>query len=438
MNRKKDSCRLNNAPLAARMRPRILDDFVGQEHILSEGKLLHRLIKADKIISFIFFGPPGTGKTSLGAIIANSTNAYFERVNAVSSSVAEIRKLIGSARVRTSQEARKTIIFIDELHRFNKAQQDILMPSVEEGEICLIGATVHNPAFSIISPLLSRSHVFEFKALGPENIETILRNALKDRENGLGKINVELSGDAIEYIVGVSEGDARRALNILEISVLSCPEDDKRGICIDRETAVESSQKKIVLYDKTEDGHYDTISAFIKSMRGSDPDAAVYWLAKMLQAGEDPLFIARRILIFASEDVGNADPHALMVASSAFYAVSVVGLPEARISLAQAVTYAASAPKSNASYKAIEAAIKDIRDDRIEEIPQHLKNKHYYGEKVEKGKEYKYSHSYKDAFVVQEYLPSDKRYYFPSERGYEKNIKTRLGEWRKQRSEKRS
>jgi len=425
-------------PLAARMRPKKLEDFVGQEHLLRKGKLLYRLIQSDHITSLIFFGPPGTGKTTLAGIIASTTQAHFEKVNAVSSSVKEIRHYIEKARERLECESRRTILFIDELHRFNKAQQDILMPVVEEGDLCLIGATVHNPAFSIISPLLSRSHAFEFKRLSNENLFTVLNRAICDCQEGFGKYPVKVTEEALHYIVRLCDGDARRALNILEVGFLSSSPDEEGRITIDQKIAMESSQRKIPLYDKNEDGHYDTISAFIKSMRGSDPDAAIYWLAKMIEAGEDPLFIARRILIFASEDVGNADPHALMVGISVFHAVEVLGLPEARISLAQAVSYLACAPKSNASYIALENALKDVQHQPTCTIPEHLKNVPSVDKSSGKREAYQYAHHYPGAYVVQEYCPQDKIYYHPTERGYEKNIKARLELWRKKKFEKKS
>jgi putative ATPase len=418
-------------PLAVRMMPRTLDDFVGQEEILGKGRLLRRLIESDKISSVILYGPPGCGKTTLALIISERTKSHFERINAAANNVADIRKVIDSAKKRESVSGKRTILLIDEIHRFNKAQQDVLMPDVEAGNPVLIGTTTHNPFFYVNSALLSRSQVFEFKALKDEDIAVILRRAASDKERGLGKMPIKLGEDAVKHLAKISEGDARRALSALEIGALttSAGKDKKIGFTID--VAEESIQKKAVVYDKDEDGHYDTISAFIKSMRGSDPDAALYWLAKMIYAGEDPRFIARRIIICASEDVGNADPQALVVAAAALQSVEFVGMPEARIPLAQAAVYVAAAPKSNAAYLGIEGAIKDVEEGKTLEVPDHLKDANLDGDAFGHGKGYKYAHDYKDHYVKQQYKPSDKVYYFPTDIGYEKKIKEWLEKLKK-------
>jgi len=399
-------------PLAYRMTPKNLDEYVGQSHILSEGKLLRRAIDSDRITSLILYGPPGTGKTALARIIANKTKAHFEWLNATTLNIEEIRKQLFVARQRHSK-GEKTILFIDEIHRLNRVSQDALLPDIEEGNIILIGATTENPFFYLNSALLSRSHVFELKPLTEEEIIIILRRALTDSERGFGKLKVEITDEALLHLAKSSDGDARKALSALEIAVLTT-EPDKEGIIrIDTKIAEESIQKKHIVYDRARDEHYDTISAFIKSMRGSDPDATVYWLAKMLYAGEDPRFIARRIMIAASEDVGNADPMALVVATSAAQAVEFVGMPEARIILAHAAIYVALAPKSNACYRAIEAALSDVEKHRTLQVPEHLKDAHYQGAKrLGHGKGYKYPHDY-GGFVEQDYLPEKKKYYKP-------------------------
>ena len=361
-------------PLAVRMRPRDLGEFVGQEHILGEGKLLKRAIEADRINSLIFYGPPGTGKTALGYIVSIASSASFENLNATSSNVSDVRNVIMKAKKRFELEGRKTILFIDEIHRFNKAQQDVLMPDVEKGNPILIGTTTHNPFFSINSALLSRSQIFEFKPLKIEDIATILEKALKDKERGFGKVKVNIDKKALLFLARASDGDARRALSALEIGVLTTKPDEKKQINFTQNVASESIQKKAIVYDKDEDAHYDTISAFIKSMRGSDPDASLYWLAKMLVAGEDPRFIARRIVICASEDVGNADPQAVCVANACLQISEFVGLPEARIPLAQATVYIACAPKSNAAYLGISRAMDDAEKERTQGVPVHLKD----------------------------------------------------------------
>jgi putative ATPase len=399
-------------PLAYRLCPRTLDEYVGQEHILGEGKLLRRAIESDRVTSLILYGPPGTGKTALARVIASKTKAHFEWLNAATAGLDELRKIIRSAKLRRVKGIR-TILFLDEIHRFNKLQQDALLPDVEEGNIILIAATVENPFFYVNSALLSRSQVFELKPLTETDILGILNNALKDSERGLGNLKITVDEDALAHIARMSDGDARRALSALEIAVLTTPPDENSNVKINIQIAEESIQKKVIVYDKKGDQHYDTISAFIKSMRGSDPDAAVYYLAKMLYAGEDPRFIARRIVICASEDVGNADPMALVVATSALRAVEFVGMPEARIPLAQAAIYIAKAPKSNASYMAIEAALEDIKTEQTMDVPDHLKDSSYPGaKKLGHGEGYKYPHDY-GGHVEQDYLQKKKKYYNP-------------------------
>lgn len=399
-------------PLAYRMCPRTLDEYVGQRHILGPGKLLRRAIEADRITSLILYGPPGTGKTALARIIAEKTKADFEWLNAATIGLDEIRKVIRDAKARKAKGIH-TIVFLDEIHRFNKLQQDALLPDVEEGNITLIAATVENPFFYVNSALLSRSQVFELKPLTEEDILQVLNNALHDSERGLGNLTINADENSFKHIAKMSDGDARRALSALEIAALTTEPDKDGSINITIQIAEESIQKKVIVYDKKGDQHYDTISAFIKSMRGSDPDAAIYYLAKMLYAGEDPRFVARRIVICASEDVGNADPMALVVATSALRAVEFIGMPEARIPLAQATIYIAGAPKSNACYKAIEAALKDISTEETMEVPDHLKDSHYPGAKeLGHGKGYKYPHDY-GGYVEQDYLKKKKKYYKP-------------------------
>lgn len=399
-------------PLAYRMCPRTMDEYVGQGHILGPGRLLRRAIDADRITSIILYGPPGTGKTALARIIAARTKAHFEWLNAATIGLDEIRKAIQQAKVR-KQNGILTILFLDEIHRFNKLQQDALLPDVEEGNITLISATVENPFFYVNSALLSRSQIFELKPLSEEDILDILARALIDRERGLGNLYVSADEDALRHIARMSEGDARKALSALEIASLTTQPDESGRIRIAIETAEESIQRKVVVYDKKGDQHYDTISAFIKSMRGSDTDAALYYLAKMIYAGEDPRFIARRIVICASEDVGNADPMALIIAVSALRAVEFVGMPEGRIPLSQATIYISEAPKSNASYKAIEAAMKDVATEGTLEVPDHLKDSHYSGaKKLSRGEGYEYPHDH-GGHVEQEYLKKKKKYYNP-------------------------
>ncbi len=419
--------RIQEQTLAIKMRPRDLLEFVGQRHLLGEGKILNRVLKAGRIRSLIFYGPPGTGKTCLALIIKQKLNAHFVRVNAVASNVQEIRDILRTAKYKLEQEGRRTILFIDEIHRFNKAQQDVLLPDVEMGNPVLIGATTHNPFFALTPPLISRSLICEFRPLSEDDILLILKRALTDKERGLGNYKIKIEDKVLEFFARVSDGDARRALNALEIAVLTTPEDKDGVRKIDLKIAEDSIQKKAILYDKDEDAHYDTISAFIKSMRGSDPDATLYWLAKMIYAGEDPRFIARRILIAAAEDVGNADPQALVVAQAACYAVEYLGMPEAKIPLAQAAIYVACAPKSNSCYMGIEKALEDVEKGKLLEVPQHLKDSHYKGaEKLSHGKGYKYPHAYKGGWVKQDYLPEKLKYYFPKDSGYERKIREYL------------
>ena len=427
------------APLAVRMRPQTPEEFVGQQHFFGEGKLLWRMLKADRLASVIFYGPPGTGKTSLAYVVAHNTRTSFEQINAADANVADVRRIIAAARQRRETEGTRTVLFVDELHRFNKAQQDVLLPDVEEGVVILIGATTHNPFFSINAPLVSRSQIFEFRPLSNEEVKHILELALADNERGLGDYPVELADDAAEFLAEMSDGDARRALNALEIGVLTTPPDDNGAIRYSLPVAEDSIQKKAIVYDHDEDAHYDVASAFIKSMRGSDPDAAIYWLAKMIEAGEDPRFIARRIVICAAEDVGNAAPMAIVLATAALQTAEFVGMPEAQIPLAQAVTYIATAPKSNASYLAIEKARADVREGRTMPVPEDLRDAHYPGAKrLGHGTGYKYAHDHEGHFVAQEYIPERRIYYEPSDQGHERELKKRLDAWRKRKQDEES
>lgn len=405
------------APLAWRMQPEDFDHFIGQPHLLGPNKPLRRLIEEDRIVSLIFYGPPGTGKTALARIIAKKTSSGFISINAVTSGIKDIREAASSVK------SGKTIIFVDEIHRFNKIQQDALLPHIENGELTLIGASTQNPFFSLVPALSSRSLIFEFKPLTSGDLKTLLRRALTDTR-GLGEYRISIGDDAVDFVASVSEGDARRALNILELSFLSSSAEDNSHV-ITLEHVKDVLQNRSIYYD--EDDHYNTISAFIKSMRGSDPDAAVYWLAKMLEAGEDPLFIARRTVICASEDVGNADPHALTVAVSALHAFEKIGLPEGRIPLAQAVIYVSSAPKSNASYMALEKATESLRNEPIQQVPEHLKDSHYSGAaRLGAGKGYLYPHNFENHYVKQKYMNIARSFYTPSSEGFEKIIKSRL------------
>ncbi len=416
-----------NAPLAWRIRPKRLEDFVGQRHVMAPGKLLRRVIDADSVRSLIIFGPPGSGKTAIAHLIANLTKAQFIEMNAVTAGIADIRDAIGRAREWRSAGNDTTILFIDEIHRFNKTQQDALLPYVEQGIVILIGVSTQNPFFSIIPPLSSRSLIIEFKPLSDEELNTILDRALHCDELGVDKYHLHIVKDAREHLIRSSEGDARRLLNALEIGILTTKPDDKGEIVYDLNVAVESVQKKYVQYDDG-DSHDDTISAFIKSMRGTDPDATLYWLAKMIYSGEDPLFIARRIVICASEDVGMADPRALTVAVSALHAVEAIGMPEGRIPLAEAAVYVATAPKSNASYAGIDAALRDIENGIVQSVPDYLKDSHYKGaSRLDRGKGYKYPHDF-GGYVEQKYLLRPAAYYHPTSNGYEVNIRKRRAE----------
>jgi len=415
------------APLAARMRPLTLDDYAGQGHILAPGKLLRRAIESDRLGSIILYGPPGCGKTSLAEVIARVTGRHFERTSGVLANVAILRTLLEAAEQRKKFRKRDTILFIDEIHRFNKAQQDVLLPYVEAGAITLIGATTHNPFFFINTPLTSRSQIFQLETLSEADVVALLRRAISD-ERGLANLKIEADDDALAHLARVCEGDARKALNALEIAALTTSPGPDDTIKITESVTEESIQKKAVVYDN-EDGHYDTISAFIKSVRGSDPNAALYWLAKMLYAGEDPRFIARRLIILASEDVGNADPTGLTLTVSAMEAVEFIGMPEARIILAQATTYLATAPKSNASYLGIEAAWKDIREGRTLPVPKHLRDGSYKGAERLGHTGYQYAHDFEGHVVNQEYMPTSKIYYEPTDEGYEQRIKQRIERW---------
>ncbi|HEV3238691.1 MAG TPA: replication-associated recombination protein A [Gemmataceae bacterium] len=416
-------------PLAARMRPTRLEDFVGQDHFLGPGKLLRRLLQADRLSSVIFYGPPGTGKTALAHVIAQHTHCHFHDINAVAAGIKEVRDILNEARAELETAGHRTILFVDELHRFNRAQQDVLLPDVEEGRIILIGATTQNPFFAVNSPLLSRSQIFQFEPHSREQIKTLIKRALNDEQRGFGDIQVNLSDEALAFLAESCDGDARRALNALEVGVLST---DQRPVDFTLQVAQESIQRKALDFDPTGDTHYDVASAFIKSMRGSDPDAAIYWLARMLESGEDPRFIARRVVICASEDVGNADPQALVVAAAALQATEFVGLPECQLSLAQAVTYIATAPKSNASAKAIWKASEDVRSGRTLPVPKHLRDANYQGAKqFGHGEDYQYSHDHEGGYVEQEYLPEKRVYYEPVDRGFEAEISQRMERRRK-------
>ena len=421
------------SPLASRLRPTCLEEVVGQQHIIGKDKLLYRAIKADKLGSLIFYGPPGTGKTTLARVIANTTSAEFKQINATVAGKKDMEEVVQQAKNNMGMYGKKTILFVDEIHRFNKGQQDYLLPFVEDGTLILIGATTENPYFEVNGALISRSSVFELKSLDKEDIKTLLRRAVYDHEKGMGSYRAEITEEALDFLADISGGDARNALNAIELGILTTERSEDGKIYITIDVAQECIQKRVVRYDKTGDNHYDTISAFIKSMRGSDPDAAVYYLAKMLYAGEDIKFIARRMMICASEDVGNADPNALTVAVSASQAVERIGMPEAQIILAQAATYIASAPKSNASYLAIGAAMESVKNQKTT-VPTHLQDAHYKGSaQLGHGVGYKYAHDYPEHYVKQQYLPDeirDTRFYEPTDIGYEKGIKERLGRLR--------
>ena len=416
----------DNSPLAQRMRPRNLDEVVGQRHIIGPDKLLYRAIKADKLSSIIFYGPPGTGKTTLAKVIANTTSADFRQINATVAGKKDMEDVVAAAKNNMGMYGRKTILFVDEIHRFNKGQQDYLLPFVEDGTLILIGATTENPYFEVNSALISRSIIFELKALEKEDILSLIHTAVYDKERGMGSYDAVIDDDAAEFLADIANGDARNALNAVELGIMSTNRADDGKIHITLEVAEECIQKRVIRYDKTGDNHYDTISAFIKSMRGSDPDAALYYLARMLYAGEDIKFIARRIMICASEDVGNADPQALVVAVSACEAVERIGMPEAQIILAQAVTYIATAPKSNASYLGIDKAMAQVAGEKTAVIPPHLQDAHYKSAaKLGHGTGYLYAHDYPMHYVKQQYLPDTlvgRKFYEPTDNGYEKHI----------------
>lgn len=418
------------SPLASRMRPTTLDEVVGQKHIIGKDKLLYRAIKADKLGSVIFYGPPGTGKTTLAKVIANTTSARFEQINATVAGKKDMEEIVKNAKDSIGMYGQKTILFVDEIHRFNKSQQDYLLPFVEDGTITLIGATTENPYFEVNNALLSRSRIFELKPLEKQDIRELVMRAVYDTEKGMGTYGADITDEAADFLADVANGDARAALNAVELGILTTDKSDDGKIHITIDVAAECIQKRVVRYDHDGDNHYDTISAFIKSMRGSDPDAAVYYLARMLYADEDVKFIARRIMICASEDVGNADPNALVVAVSAAQAVERIGMPESQIILSQAAAYVATAPKSNAAYMGIAKAMKTVADTRTMPVPAHLQDRHYKGaEKLGHGLGYKYAHDYPNHYVTQQYLPDGMegmRFYEPSENGYEKKIREHM------------
>ena len=418
------------SPLASRMRPTTLDEVVGQKHIIGKDKLLYRAIKADKLGSVIFYGPPGTGKTTLAKVIANTTSARFEQINATVAGKKDMEEIVKNAKDSIGMYGQKTILFVDEIHRFNKSQQDYLLPFVEDGTIPLIGATTEHPYFEVNNALLSRSRIFELKPLEKQDIRELVMRAVYDTEKGMGTYSADITDEAADFLADVANGDARAALNAVELGILTTDKSDDGKIHITIDVAAECIQKRVVRYDHDGDNHYDTISAFIKSMRGSDPDAAVYYLARMLYAGEDVKFIARRIMICASEDVGNADPNALVVAVSAAQAVERIGMPESQIILSQAAAYVATAPKSNAAYMGIAKAMKTVADTRTMPVPAHLQDRHYKGaEKLGHGLGYKYAHDYPNHYVTQQYLPDGMegmRFYEPSENGYEKKIREHM------------
>lgn len=426
----RETAKETEAPLASRLRPRTLDEVVGQQHIVGKDKLLYRAIKADQLGSLIFYGPPGTGKTTLAKVIANTTSGEFRQINATVAGKKDMEEVVKNAQDIRGMYGRKTILFVDEIHRFNKGQQDYLLPFVEDGTLILIGATTENPYFEVNGALISRSRIFELKPLEKEDIKELIRRAVYDKERGMGAYEGEIDEEALEFLADAANGDARAALNAVELGILTTERGGDGKIHLDLETAQECIQKRAVRYDKNGDNHYDTISAFIKSMRGSDPDAAVYYLARMLYAGEDIKFIARRIMICAAEDVGNADPQALCVTVAASQAVERIGMPEAQIILSQAAAYVATAPKSNSACNAIFAAMEAVRSRRTESVPPHLQDGHYRGaEKLGRAKGYLYAHDFPNHYVKQQYLPDGLEgtvFYQPSDNGYEKQIKAHM------------
>jgi len=429
----------NQAPLAARMRPQSLEDLIGQEQVVGPGKLLRRAIETDRLSSLILYGPPGTGKTTIARIIAGHTKSAYQTLNAVTAGVADIRRVVEQAKEALAMYQKRTVLFVDEIHRFNKSQQDALLPHVEEGLIILIGATTENPFFEVNAALLSRSQIFRLQSHGEQDLIRMAQRALQTPQRGLGDLNVQIDDEALTHIARYADGDARRMYNALELAVLSTPPDAEGVIHVTLDVAAESIQRRVVRYDKNADQHYDTVSAFIKSLRGSDADAALYWLAKMIDAGEDPKFIGRRLIISAAEDIGNADPRALQIALHAFQAVEVIGMPEGRIILAQATTYLATAPKSNAAYMGINQALAVVRDGGSVEVPPHLRDAHYKGAaQLGHGKGYLYPHDYPGNFVEQQYLPDEWRettFYRPTRNGYEQVIAERMERMRHRREQ---
>jgi putative ATPase len=412
-------------PLAARMRPRSLSEFVGQQHFLGEGKLLWRMLRAKRLGSVILYGPPGTGKTTLARLLAAETDSRYRQLSAVTSGVKDVREILEEARHEVAAGGRPTLLVIDEIHRFNKAQQDALLPDVEEGTVILVGLTTANPFFAVNDALVSRSRVFEFQPLAADDIKTLVRRALADKDLGLGRFDVTMEKAALEYLAQVCDGDARRALGALEVAVLSAP--SPQHLRLSTEMIADAVQRKAIRYDPTGDDHYDAASALIKSVRGSDPDAGIYWLARMLEGGEDVRFLARRLVILASEDIGNADPHALVLAVAAMQACEFVGLPECQLTLAQAVTYLACAPKSNAATVAIGEATRDVREGRLLPVPRHLQDSHYAGAKrLGHGEGYEYAHNAEGGVAAQDYLGVERTYYRPVDRGFEKELAARL------------